>query len=181
MLTEPQCNQQDIWRKDWTVLQPSIMILQVLLNHKKQRAQNLECPVLLEDKSAFTESSVFYLELAVSPQASMFLSNYRSRRFWNSLILFLSDFKWSEEAKRYFYSQLWTGQCIVYAVPHLYVSKSRIFKYERIMDSNNQMQNLLFLKIKWNLKKSKGVFLSHDEQIPILWFCFPDNGISYSV
>lgn len=86
------------------VLQPSIMIPQVLLNHKKQRAQNLEHPVLLEDKSSFTENAVFYLE--VSPQASMFLSNHRSRRFWNSLILFVSDFKWSEEAKGYFYSQL---------------------------------------------------------------------------
>lgn len=88
------------------MLQPSIMILWVLLNQKKQRAQNFEHPVLLEDKSAFTVSAVFYVEIEVSPQATMFISNYRSRRFWNSLIFFLSDFKWSEEAKAYFYIQL---------------------------------------------------------------------------
>lgn len=84
------------------MLQPSITILQVLLNHKKQRAQNLEHPVLLEDKSAFTENAGFCLEIEVSPEASMFLSNCRSRRFWNSLILFLLDCKWSKKAKDIF-------------------------------------------------------------------------------
>lgn len=71
------------------MLQPSIMVLRVLLNHKKQRAQNFEHPVLLKDKSVFfyiEKSAVFYIEIEVSPQATMFISNYRSRRFWNSLI-----------------------------------------------------------------------------------------------
>lgn len=89
----------------------------------------------------------FLLEIELCSQVSMFLSNYRSRRFWNSLILLYQTSNGQKKQKDIF-SHLWTGHCIVYAVPHLYISKSRIFKYKRTRNANNQMQNLLFLKIK---------------------------------